>query len=81
MILGEIREYLKKRRDANLNEIANHFDISQAAACFALDYWIDKGKVTKTSASCGSSCNSCNSAIENYQWIESGQEVGFYKMQ
>lgn len=80
MMLGEIRDYLRKRKTASLGEISAHFDISREGACFALDYWIEKGKVSKTSAACGSSCNSCSSSDEGYQWIEVEHEIKLYKM-
>lgn len=78
-MLGEIRNYLRQRKTANLDEVSAHFDISREGACFALDYWIEKGKVSKVSAACGSSCNSCGSSDESYQWNNVEHEIKLYK--
>ena len=79
MILGEIREYLRQREIISLAEVINRFDISAEAAKFALEYWVDKGKVNKISAACGSSCGGCGSGEENYQWINRGQVIQLYR--
>jgi len=70
MILGEIRDYLKRRSIASLNDVATHFDVSNESAKLAIEYWIKKGKARAVSAACGSSCGGCGSATEQYQWIE-----------
>ncbi len=69
MKLGEIRNYLKRRGDSSLADVATHFDISNEAAKFAIEYWIKKGKVEERGAACGSSCGGCGSASESYQWV------------
>lgn len=68
MLLADIRQYLKKRGTASLDEVAIHFYIATDAAKFALEYWVKKGKVTVMGASCGSSCGGCSSGGDSYQW-------------
>jgi len=75
MKLGEIRNYIKKRGESSLDDVANHFDISPAAAKFAVEYWIKKGKVQQRGAACGSSCGGCGSAAESYQWVKDEQQI------
>ena len=69
MKLGGIRNYIKRRGDSSLADVATHFDISQEAAKLAVEYWIKKGKVSTQGAACGSSCGGCSSASESYQWV------------
>jgi len=69
MKLGEIRNYIKRRGDSSLTDVATHFDISSEAAKLAIEYWIKKGKVAERGAACGSSCGGCGSASESYQWV------------
>ena len=68
MLLADIRQYLKKRGTASLDEVAIHFDIATDAAKFALDYWVKKNKANKVGSACGSSCGGCGSAGDSYQW-------------
>ena len=70
MKLGEIRDYIKQHDTPSLADVATHFDISQAAAKLALDYWVKKGVVQQQGASCRSgSCGGCSTKVaENYRW-------------
>jgi len=69
MLLADIRQYLKKRGKASLDEVATHFDIATDAAKFGLDYWVKKGKVVESAAAaCGSSCGGCTATGNEYQW-------------
>ena len=73
MILSEVRDYLKLRGQCTLSDIALHFDTDADAVRGMLDVWIRKGVVEKRSAtaSCGSSCQSCDpAATEIYFWVE-----------
>ena len=73
MILADIRDYLKQRGQCTLQDIALHFDTDADAVRGMLDVWIRKGKVEKLSAtaSCGSSCQSCDPAsTEVYRWLD-----------
>lgn len=73
MILADIRDYLKQRGQCTLSDIALHFDSDADAIRGMLEVWIRKGKVEKSfaTASCGSSCQSCEpAATEVYLWCE-----------
>lgn len=73
MILSQIRDYLKQRGQCTLSDIALHFDTDADAVRGMLGIWIRKGKVEKRSAtaSCGTSCQSCDpAATEVYYWVE-----------
>ncbi|MFV9616226.1 MAG: FeoC-like transcriptional regulator [Gammaproteobacteria bacterium] len=73
MILADIRDYLKQRGQCTLSDIALHFDSDADAVRGMLDIWVKKGKVEKRSAtaSCGTSCQSCDPATtEVYIWSE-----------
>ncbi len=75
MILADIRDYLKQRGQCTLSDIALHFDSDADAIRGMLEIWIRKGKVEKSAAtaSCGSSCQSCEpAATEVYLWCEQG---------
>lgn len=75
MKLGEIRNYIKRRGDSSLADVATHFDISNEAAKLAIEYWIKKGKVEERGAACGSSCGGCGSTSESYQWVNDGHAI------
>ncbi len=79
MLLSDIRQYLKQRGTATLDEVAIHFDIATDAAKFALNYWIKKGKINKFGASCNSSCGGCGAGGETYQWNQGVEVVVFWK--
>ena len=73
MILSEVRDYLKQRGQCSLSDIALHFDTDADAVRGMMGIWIKKGKVEKRSAtaSCGTSCQSCDPATtEVYIWHE-----------
>ncbi len=74
MILSQVRDYLKQRGQCTLSDIALHFDTDADAVRGMLDIWVRKGKVEKRSAtaSCGTSCQSCDpAATEVYFWCDS----------
>ncbi len=71
MILADIRDYLERRGQASLADIATHFDTPLDALRGMLAVWIRKGKIHKrlATAACGSSCSQCESATtEIYVW-------------
>ncbi len=68
-MLGEIRNYLKRRGGATPGEISAHLGASEQATELALNYWINKGKIRIVTPPCGS-CNGCAGARQLYQWIE-----------
>ncbi len=67
-MLGEIRNYLKQRKSASLEEIAAHLDTNRETAEFALGYWIRKGTIQPAPLSCNHSCNRCIMAEKHYRW-------------
>lgn len=71
MILSEIREYLKLRQQATLEDMALHFDADPEAVRGMLDVWVRKGVVSRhlANAACGGSCTQCAPArTEIYRW-------------
>ncbi|MGD2073938.1 MAG: FeoC-like transcriptional regulator [Gammaproteobacteria bacterium] len=77
MILSEIREYLQRRGQATLNDIALHFDAEPAALQGMLEVWIGKGKVRRNriTSACGSGCSRCDPfSTEIYVWCESDSD-------
>lgn len=82
MILSDLRDYIKQRQQVSLADIVNHFDTDEQAARLMLDIWINKGKIhrKRATASCGSSCNQCQTAnTEYYLWgpVPDSQVVSF----
>lgn len=77
MILGELRDYLRERRQATLADLANHFRASPEAVRGMLDFWVRKGCISRhaVSAACGSSCRRCAIEVtEIYAWRD-GERV------
>lgn len=71
MILSDLRDYLRQRGQASLQDMALHFDADPEALRGMLEHWIRKGKVTRQTAkaSCGDSCTQCDPAtVEIYVW-------------
>lgn len=71
MILSDLRDYLRQREQASLQDMALHFDADPEALKGMLEHWIRKGKVTRQTAkaSCGDSCTQCDPAsVEIYVW-------------
>ncbi len=71
MILSEVRDYLRERRQASLGDIALHFDSDPEAVRGMLEVWVRKGKVERSTLmpACGSGCNKCDVAsTEIYRW-------------
>jgi putative ferrous iron transport protein C len=71
VILAELRDYMKQRRQATLADLAAHFQVDPDAVRGMMDVWIGKGKVRRlpATASCGSSCTKCDPAgTEIYLW-------------
>ena len=68
----EIKQYLRERKLATVNDIAVHFRMESAAVAPMLDIWIRKGKVHKhdSNLGCQKGCCKCDPAtIETYEWI------------
>lgn len=74
MILAEIKQYLKERGQASLQDIALHFDTDPEAVRGMLEQWIRRGKVERRmlGAACGSGgCTKCDpTGVEYYLWVD-----------
>ena len=73
MILSEVREYVRRRGQASLKDIALHFDSDPEALRSILDHWVRKGRIARrtASSSCGGGCTQCDPAtVEIYVWSE-----------
>ena len=71
MILSELKQYLRQRRQVTLADVMHHFDVDENVARDMLTVWMNKGKVQRlrVAASCGSSCSQCDPmATEVYVW-------------
>ena len=78
-MLAAIRDYLQKRGQATLAEIALHFDVPPEVARQMLEVWERKGRVKRSlaTASCGSSCSQCDpAATEIWGWGDSPPGAG-----
>ncbi len=78
MILSDIRNYLEKRGQASLADIALHFEADPDAVRGMLDVWIRKNRVHKQMAtlSCGDSCTQCDpTTTEIYVWTRSATKL------
>lgn len=78
MILSELRDYLRKRGQASLQELALHFDSDPQALRGMLQRWIAKGQVVRrqAGASCGDGCRQCDPAsVEIYVWSQNTGSV------
>ncbi|HFC53416.1 MAG TPA: hypothetical protein ENJ43_03180 [Gammaproteobacteria bacterium] len=68
-MLGEVRDYLKRRGSATKGEISSYLGSSEQATELALKYWINKGRIRIITPPCGS-CDGCPGARELYEWLE-----------
>ena len=66
-----IKEFLKERKSANLQELSLHFSENPENIRSLMVHWIRKGRVRhqkKLSVrGCGTKCQNCS--VEVYQWI------------
>jgi putative ferrous iron transport protein C len=73
VILSDLRAYLREQHRVALADLVNHFGMDADALRGMLDKWISKGKVRKLplTASCGTSCCQCDTALtEIYEWVD-----------
>lgn len=71
MILSEIKDYVKTRRQSSLSDIALHFDAEPEAVRGMLQFWVNKGRIKKHQAAlkCAGSCHcSQKNETELYEW-------------
>jgi putative ferrous iron transport protein C len=72
MDLIQVKQYLRTRRIAPLQDVALHFKVDVETVRPLLAVWITKGKVRKYSGSVGTckGCCKCDPAtIETYEWM------------
>lgn len=75
LTLTGVRDYLRFRHNASLNEIALHFDASEAAVLGVLDQWQTRGRVRKlplgvACSHAGSGCGCGCKTQDIYEWLE-----------
>ena len=71
MILQEVKQYVKKREQVSLQDIAIHFDKEPETVRGILDFWVRKGRIKLKSQapSCSGNCRcNANQPQEVYQW-------------
>jgi hypothetical protein len=71
VILNQISDYLQRRGEATVADIALHVDADASAVRIMLDRLAAKGKVTRLEMTpgCGSKCQKCQpEATEIYRW-------------
>ncbi len=58
MILSDLKNYVKSRRQVSLRDAALHFDVEPEAIRGMLEFWVSKGKISKhvNDAGCGGDC-------------------------
>ncbi|MEE9423700.1 MAG: FeoC-like transcriptional regulator [Methylococcales bacterium] len=79
MILTEIEQYMRQRRQSTLVELSQHFGIEQDALRSMLDQWVRKGKMRKVNIKpqCQKTCDKCNaSELEFYEWVDNAKALG-----
>ena len=72
MDLIQIKQYLKERKLAPLQDIAIHFRADVDTVQPMLDIWVRKGKVKKHAGDlgCQKGCCKCDpAAIITYEWV------------
>ena len=70
MILKDIRNYLKQRKQASLTDIALHTNADAEAVKGMLDVLIRRGEVSlaQSTFACQSSCGQCTANSDIYFW-------------
>jgi hypothetical protein len=71
MILSELRDYVKTRRQVSLEDAALHFDVEPEAIRGMLEFWVRKGKISRhgSDAACAGGCAcSFRQDQEMYVW-------------
>jgi putative ferrous iron transport protein C len=70
MILQDVIQYVKRRKQASLQDIAVHFDKEPETMRGILDFWVRKGRIKLQTQvpSCSGSCHcTANQSQEIYQ--------------
>ncbi|OCC15346.1 hypothetical protein DBT_1093 [Dissulfuribacter thermophilus] len=69
----QLKNYLKKRKIAPLEDIVNHFKAEALVVELMCDLWIRKGKLVKYTQNlgCAKGCCKCaSSKITLYEWVD-----------
>ena len=66
MLLIQIKEYILRRQEVTLLELAAHFNMPESAIEKMTDHWVQKGIIQKLNLVCSNSqdtsqCNGCTS--------------------
>jgi len=72
-MLVAVRDYLRRRGQATLADVAHHFRLSPEVARQMLQVWERKGMVRRraATAACGTACSQCDPAsVEVWEWRE-----------
>ncbi|MGF1614627.1 MAG: FeoC-like transcriptional regulator [Gammaproteobacteria bacterium] len=72
MILTDLKEYLRERRQAPLMDLVYRFDVEPEALRGMLAHWIRKGNVRRQVGAgvCSTGCGKCDpEALEIYEWV------------
>jgi len=66
--LSGLRDYLSKRRQASVAEMALHFDASPDAVRGALSHWLAKGRARRLDPA--GICSGCGcKGVEVFEWL------------
>ncbi len=59
MILSDLKNYVKTRRQVSLKDAALHFEVEPNVIEGMLEFWISKGRISKQSneSACGGGCS------------------------
>lgn len=78
MILKDVKNYVKARRQVSLEDAAMHFDAQPEAMQGMLDYWVGKGRLIRQSASAPCSGSCCSVGKDGqliYRWNNRSAEI------
>lgn len=74
MDLIQLKQYLRARRIAPLQDMAHHFHVEVETVRPLLDVWINKGKVQRKRQEAAATCKGCckcdPALIEVYEWVD-----------
>lgn len=70
MILSDLKDYVKTRRQVSLKDAALHFDVEPNVIEGMLEFWVSKGKISKQTNE--SACGGCSCSYKEdealYVW-------------
>jgi hypothetical protein len=69
VILAEVRDYVRRRGEVSLRDLAIRFDAEPDALRPMLAHWIRKGQLSRRAADACGGCTQCDPAgMEIYVW-------------